>query len=73
MSILQTSMSYVSDPPKIDYTNARTEDAYYNAHQGYELNLRVRLRLLRRKVSRLLKFQGDRSPKPILKTNQTAL
>lgn len=29
MSILQTSMSHISDPPKIVYTDARAEDAYY--------------------------------------------
>ena len=73
MSILQTSMSHISDPPKIDYTDARTQDAYYQAHQGYELNLRARLRLVRRIISRFFKVQREPSPKSVLTSKQAPL
>ena len=73
MSILQTSMSHISDPPKIDYTDARTQDAYYHAHQGYEFNLKARLRLFRRIVSRLFKVQREPSQKPVLTSKQAPL
>lgn len=73
MSILQTSMSHISDPPKIDYTDARTQDTYYHAHQGYELNLKARLRLVRRIVSRFFKFQREPSPRPVLTSKQAPL
>ncbi len=73
MSILQTSMSHISDPPKIDYTDARTQDAYYYAHQGYELNLSARLRLVRRIVSRLFKVQREPSQKSVLTSKQAPL
>lgn len=73
MSILQTSMSHISDPPKIDYTDPRTQDVYYHAHQGYELNLRVRLRLIRRNISRFFRFQSGGSQKSVLTSNQAPL
>ncbi len=73
MSILPISMSHVSDPPKIDYTNIKNENAYYKAHTGYSLNIDSQIKAIRQFVFRLTQIAGEQAPKPTLKTNQSPL
>lgn len=73
MSILQISMSHVSDPPKIDYTDAKNENAYYKAHAGYSLNITGKMKAIRYIVFRVTRLAKEQAPKPILKTNQSPL
>jgi hypothetical protein len=73
MSILPISMSHVSDPPKIDYTDAMKENTYYKAHAGYSFNIAGKMKAVHQFVFRLTRLAKEQAPKPILKTNQSPL
>jgi hypothetical protein len=72
MSVLQISMSHVSDPPKIDYTVAKNENDYYQAHAGFNLNIAGKFKTAFGFVTRLTMLANEQTSKPILKTNQSA-
>lgn len=73
MSVLQISMTHVSDPKKIDYTVTKNENAYYKNHAGYSLNIAGKMAAARQFVYRLTRIANEQTPKPILKTNQSPL
>ena len=72
MSVLQISMSHVSDPPKIDYSIAKNENDYYQAHAGFSLNIAGKVKTVLGFVTRITMLANEQTSKPILKTNQSA-